>query len=41
MSNYNRFFLGKNKIMAKALGNTPEEEYKPNLSKIAEVCIHK
>jgi len=25
--------------MAKALGNTAEEEYKPNLSKLAEVCF--
>jgi len=25
--------------MAKALGTTAEEEYKPNLSKLAEVCI--
>lgn len=32
-----RFFYGKNRVMAKALGNTPEEEYKPGLSKIAKV----
>ncbi|KAI7871165.1 ribosomal protein L10-domain-containing protein [Spinellus fusiger] len=31
-----RFFMGKNRVMAKALGNTPEEEYKTGLSKIAE-----
>jgi len=39
LSKWNRFFFGKNKIMAKALGNTAEEEYKPNLSKLAEVCF--
>jgi len=38
-SKWNSFFFGKNKIMAKALGNTAEEEYKPNLSKLAEVCF--
>lgn len=32
-----RFFYGKNRVMAKALGNTVEEEYKPGLSKIAKV----
>ncbi|KAL0077088.1 ribosomal protein L10-domain-containing protein [Phycomyces blakesleeanus] len=31
-----RFFMGKNRVMAKALGTTPEEEYKPELSKLAE-----
>ncbi|KAJ8652253.1 hypothetical protein O0I10_012109 [Lichtheimia ornata] len=31
-----RFFYGKNRVMAKALGNTVEEEYKPGLSKIAK-----
>ncbi|KAI9886353.1 MAG: hypothetical protein M1823_001861 [Watsoniomyces obsoletus] len=29
-----RLFFGKTKVMAKALGNTPEEEYQPNLSKL-------
>ncbi|KAG4097124.1 ribosomal protein L10-domain-containing protein [Neocallimastix lanati (nom. inval.)] len=37
--NTSRFFFGKNKIMAKALGNTAEEEYKPNLSKLAERLV--
>ncbi|ORX64550.1 hypothetical protein BCR32DRAFT_231763 [Anaeromyces robustus] len=37
--NTSRFFFGKNKIMAKALGNTPEEEYKENLSKLAERLV--
>ncbi|KAI9313268.1 ribosomal protein L10-domain-containing protein [Dichotomocladium elegans] len=31
-----RFFLGKNRVMAKALGTTPEEEYKTNLSTVAQ-----
>jgi mRNA turnover protein 4 len=34
-----RFFFGKNKVMAKALGTTPEEELRPNLSKLANVNI--
>ncbi|ORX49755.1 hypothetical protein BCR36DRAFT_353523 [Piromyces finnis] len=37
--NTSRFFFGKNKIMAKALGTTAEEEYKPNLSKLAERLV--
>jgi len=37
--NTSRFFFGKNKIMAKALGNTPEDEYKQNLSKLAERLV--
>jgi mRNA turnover protein 4 len=32
-----RFFFGKNKVMALALGRTPQEEQKPNLHKVAEV----
>ncbi|KAF7727725.1 mRNA turnover and ribosome assembly protein [Apophysomyces ossiformis] len=35
-----RFFMGKNRVMAKAFGNTPEEEYKLGLSKIAEKLNH-
>ncbi|CAO3625608.1 unnamed protein product [Cunninghamella blakesleeana] len=31
-----RLFLGRNKVMAKALGNTAEEEYKEGLSEIAK-----
>jgi mRNA turnover protein 4 len=34
-----RFFYGKNRVMAKALGTTPEEEYKEGLSAIAKVNI--
>jgi hypothetical protein len=34
-----RFFLGKNKVMALALGRTPEEEPKENLHKISQVVI--
>jgi mRNA turnover protein 4 len=34
-----RFFLGKNKVMAKALGTTSEDEYKENLRQISKVCI--
>ena len=30
-----RFFLGKNKVMQVALGKDKEEEYRPNLSKVA------
>ena len=32
-----RMFLGKNKVMALALGRTPEEEPKENLHKITQV----
>lgn len=32
-----RFFLGKNRVMAKALGTSPEEEYKDGLAGIAKV----
>ncbi|KAJ1950342.1 mRNA turnover and ribosome assembly protein, partial [Linderina pennispora] len=31
-----RFFFGSNKVMAKALGKTAEEEIKPDMHKIAE-----
>ncbi|KAK8818489.1 hypothetical protein WA577_003792, partial [Blastocystis sp. JDR] len=31
-----RFFLGKNRVMQVALGRTPEEEYRDNLSKLGE-----
>jgi mRNA turnover protein 4 len=31
-----RFFFGKTKVMAKALGQTPAEEHLPNLSKLTE-----
>ncbi|KAG8187283.1 hypothetical protein JTE90_019172 [Oedothorax gibbosus] len=31
-----RFFIGKNKVMAMALGRTPEEEYRTNLYKISQ-----
>ncbi|KAJ2636830.1 mRNA turnover and ribosome assembly protein [Coemansia sp. RSA 1287] len=34
-----RFFFGSNKVMAKALGNTPEEELKDNLHKIAQALV--
>lgn len=34
-----RFFFGKNRVMAKALGTTPEEEYKEGLSAIAKVSL--
>ena len=34
-----RFFLGKNKVMAKALGATQEDEYRGNLRFLAEVCV--
>jgi mRNA turnover protein 4 len=34
-----RFFFGKNRVMAKALGTTPEEEYKEGLSAIAKVSF--
>ena len=30
-------FLGRNRVMAKALGTTSEEEYQPNLSQLANV----
>ncbi|KAJ2850218.1 mRNA turnover and ribosome assembly protein [Coemansia brasiliensis] len=34
-----RFFLGSNKVMAKALGNGPEDEIKENLHKISEALV--
>ncbi|KAG1658512.1 mRNA turnover protein 4 [Nymphon striatum] len=33
------FFFGKNKVMGFALGKTPEDEYRDNLSKITENLI--
>lgn len=33
---HSRFFFGKNRVMARALGKTPEEEYRDNLHKISE-----
>lgn len=32
-----RFFYGKGKVMAKALGETPETEYQDGLAKLAKV----
>jgi len=32
---HSRFFIGKNRVIAKALGNTPEEEYAENLHKVS------
>jgi len=32
--NHSRFFIGKNRVIAKALGNTEEEEYNENLHKV-------
>ncbi|KAJ2372699.1 mRNA turnover and ribosome assembly protein [Coemansia sp. RSA 2607] len=34
-----RFFLGNNKVMAKALGNDPESEIKQNIHKISESLV--
>jgi len=31
-----RFFFGKNKVMAKALGTTPEDEYKEGLKQLSD-----
>ncbi|XP_055942341.1 uncharacterized protein LOC129972283 [Argiope bruennichi] len=36
---HSRFCIGKNKVMAMALGHTPEGEYRLNLHKIAEMLI--
>lgn len=35
-----RFFFGKNKVMARALGRSDAEEYKPGLAKVAEVSFY-
>lgn len=35
-----RFFFGKDKVMAKALGSTPETEYQTDLANIAQVGQH-
>ena len=32
-----KFFLGRNRVMAKALGNNKSEEQRPQLSKMAEL----
>ncbi|KAI9796499.1 MAG: hypothetical protein M1825_000616 [Sarcosagium campestre] len=34
-----RLFFGKTKVMAKALGATPEEEYQPNLSQLRKHLV--
>lgn len=34
-----RLFFGKTKVMAKALGTSPEDEYQPNLNELAKVWI--
>ncbi|KAL1925699.1 uncharacterized protein VTP21DRAFT_582 [Calcarisporiella thermophila] len=34
-----RFFFGRTKVMSKALGTTPEEEYRENLRTLAEKMI--
>ncbi|KAK4299538.1 hypothetical protein Pmani_027206 [Petrolisthes manimaculis] len=34
-----RFFLGKNKVMALALGRTPEEEIQDNLHKVSQKLV--
>ncbi|XP_045608312.2 mRNA turnover protein 4 homolog [Procambarus clarkii] len=36
---HSRFFLGKNKVMALALGRTPEEEISDNLHKVSQKLI--
>ncbi|KAG6377062.1 hypothetical protein JVT61DRAFT_1112 [Boletus reticuloceps] len=33
-----RIFFGRAAVMAKALGNTPEEEHRPGLHKLAKAC---
>ncbi|KAK8390349.1 hypothetical protein O3P69_010198 [Scylla paramamosain] len=37
--NHSRFFLGKNKVMALALGRTPEEEIQENLHKVSQRLV--
>lgn len=32
---FERFFFGKNKVMMRALGRTPDDEYRENLHKVA------
>ncbi|KAJ2021846.1 mRNA turnover and ribosome assembly protein [Coemansia sp. RSA 922] len=34
-----RFFFGRNKVMAKALGNTPEDELKEGLHQVSESLV--
>jgi mRNA turnover protein 4 len=34
---HSKFFIGKNRVIAKALGNTEEEEYNENLHKISAI----
>lgn len=37
-NNPTRFFLGKNKLMQKALGTRPEDEIRDNLRHLTKVC---
>jgi len=36
---HSRFFFGKNKVMARALGNGPEDELRPGLHKISKCLV--
>jgi mRNA turnover protein 4 len=40
MKETSRFFLGKNKVIVKALGGTTQEEYKENFHQIAQVIMY-
>jgi len=35
----NRLFFGKTKVMAKALGNSPEDEYQPNTHQLSKYLV--
>ncbi len=35
-----RFFFGKNRVMAIALGLGAEDEYRPKMSELSKVCMH-
>ncbi|RUP45718.1 hypothetical protein BC936DRAFT_147822 [Jimgerdemannia flammicorona] len=37
--NTSRFFFGRNKVIAKALGTTPEDEYKDGVSKLSDALV--
>ena len=37
---HSKFFIGKNRVLSKALGGSPEEEYAEGLSMVARCVYH-
>lgn len=38
--NHSKFFMGKNRVMSKALGKSQEEEYNAELHKVSQILRH-